>query len=147
MISVCFTPETNTLNVLVCARNGAPVYIMTGWSDDSAPLVQRVAAQEEMDKVWAPDDLDFAWAHILGMVKTSLIEPEQGVGLETSATGVDTMELLKALGEPVLLNFPQALVRQCEVFTRGAHRWLQSEGKTSAGSCAVNLEASLSDYH
>lgn len=72
MISVCFTPETGTLNVLVCTRNGVPVYIMTGWSDDAAPLVQRIAAQEEINKVWAPDDLNFAWAHILGMVKTTL---------------------------------------------------------------------------
>ncbi|WP_429236474.1 hypothetical protein [Aeromonas salmonicida] len=147
MISVCFTPETGTLNVLVCARNGVPVYTMTGWSDDATPLVQRVAAQEEMNKVWAPDDLDFAWAHILGMVKTSLIEPEQGEGLEMSATAVDTMELLKALGEPVLLNFSQALVRQCEVFTKGAHRWRQIEGKAPAGPGVINLEATLSDYH
>ncbi|MDH1221130.1 hypothetical protein [Aeromonas caviae] len=147
MISVCFTPETGTLNVLVCAQNGVPVYIMTGWSDDATPLVQRIASQEETNQVWAPDDLDFAWAHVLGMVKTSLIDPEQGEGLEMGATAVDTMELLKALGEPVLLNFPQALVRDCEVFTRGAHRWRQSEGKAPAGPWVTHLEATLSDYH
>ncbi|MDX7711762.1 hypothetical protein [Aeromonas caviae] len=124
-----------------------PVYIMTGWSDDAAPLVQRIAAQEEINKVWAPDDLNFAWTHILGMVKTTLIDQEQGYDLETGATAVDTMELLKALGEPVLLNFPQELVRQCEVFTRGAYGWRQAEGKAPAGPGVVHLEATLSDYH
>ena len=145
MISVCFTPETGALNVLVHSKTGVPVYIMTGWADDKEPVVSQVSSRSESDQIWMPTDIRFGWYHILAMTRSALFQDEQ-FGLECGVLKMDTITLLSAMNEPVYITFSLSEVKALESITMLAYG-LHSGVASSSMHNVPQFEALPADYH